>query len=257
VDAYNQEFSRDIEPMRGGHGDNYYYQLVANVRKYKGVRPAPVASAPRTISITEKSGFGSWSTVGPAYLGSVGDTARRDYDGWGTAGPYRNSSGRNDFDTMKAARDARNLYFYVRTVAPITPPAADTNWMTLLLDTDGDPRNGWEGFDFAVRLVPNKKGKPLMTLCRHKSGAGWEWEKIMPVSLVRAGAQMHLSLPRKALGLGPERGSLRFDFKWVDNVPSSGDIRDFLDHGDAAPIGRFRYHYQENKEDSPGVTSAP
>ena len=37
VDQFNEEFSRDIEPMKGGHGDNYYYQLVANVRRFKGV----------------------------------------------------------------------------------------------------------------------------------------------------------------------------------------------------------------------------
>jgi hypothetical protein len=28
VDAYNQEYSRDIEPMKGGYGDNYFYQMV-------------------------------------------------------------------------------------------------------------------------------------------------------------------------------------------------------------------------------------
>jgi len=41
VDEFNQEYSRDIEPMRGGHGDNYYYQMVANIRRYKGVRSIP------------------------------------------------------------------------------------------------------------------------------------------------------------------------------------------------------------------------
>ena len=44
VDLYAQEFSRDIEPMRGGYGDNYYWQMVANIRRYKGVRPVPTAS---------------------------------------------------------------------------------------------------------------------------------------------------------------------------------------------------------------------
>ena len=48
VDQFDEEYSRDIEPMKGGHGDNYYYQLVANVRRYKGVEPIPHASAPRS-----------------------------------------------------------------------------------------------------------------------------------------------------------------------------------------------------------------
>jgi hypothetical protein len=41
VDQFTAEYSRDIEPQRCWHGDNYYYQLVANVRRYKGVEPAP------------------------------------------------------------------------------------------------------------------------------------------------------------------------------------------------------------------------
>ena len=45
IDQYNQEFSRDIEPMTGGHTDNYYYQLMANVRKYKGMEK-PTGAVP-------------------------------------------------------------------------------------------------------------------------------------------------------------------------------------------------------------------
>lgn len=32
VDQFDQEHSRDIEPMRGGHGDDYYFQLASYVR---------------------------------------------------------------------------------------------------------------------------------------------------------------------------------------------------------------------------------
>src|SRR4029079_1529680 len=49
VDQFDQEYGRDIEPMRGGHSDNYYYQLVANVRRFKG---APrLATSPTNHSI--------------------------------------------------------------------------------------------------------------------------------------------------------------------------------------------------------------
>ena len=50
VDEFDAEFSRDIEPMKGGHGDNYYYQLVTNIRRYKGARPVPVVPS-RPIAI--------------------------------------------------------------------------------------------------------------------------------------------------------------------------------------------------------------
>ena len=41
VDQYNEEYSRDIEPMRGGFGDAYYYQMVDGIRRFKGVRAVP------------------------------------------------------------------------------------------------------------------------------------------------------------------------------------------------------------------------
>ncbi len=61
IDQYNQEFSRDIEPMKGGHTDNYYYQLIANVRKYKGVAKPEPAGEPVTIDLN--GGFDQWRQV--------------------------------------------------------------------------------------------------------------------------------------------------------------------------------------------------
>ncbi|MBR5125088.1 MAG: hypothetical protein IKU90_08125, partial [Clostridia bacterium] len=47
VDQFNVEFSRDGEPMRNqdgyGIGDNYYYQMVDFIRRYKGIAATPVA----------------------------------------------------------------------------------------------------------------------------------------------------------------------------------------------------------------------
>ena len=41
TDNFNQEFSRDIEPMQGGHGDLYYRRLCEYVRAYKAHQPCP------------------------------------------------------------------------------------------------------------------------------------------------------------------------------------------------------------------------
>ena len=35
VDLYNQEYNRDIEPMKDGHTDNHYYLMLGNIRKFK------------------------------------------------------------------------------------------------------------------------------------------------------------------------------------------------------------------------------
>ena len=37
VDAYNEEYNRDIEPMKGGHTDNMYFQMVNYIRLFKGM----------------------------------------------------------------------------------------------------------------------------------------------------------------------------------------------------------------------------
>ncbi len=164
VDQFNEEYSRDIEPMLGGHGDNYYYQLVANVRRYKGTPPPPAASPPKTIRIA--GGFEQWRDVRPEYAGHAGTTAPRDHAGtFGTH--YANHSGRNNFSIMKVARDDKNYYFYVRTAEPILPAGAAGMW--LLLDTGRDAQARWAGYDFIVNRVPG---------WLEISTGGWSWKKV-------------------------------------------------------------------------------
>jgi hypothetical protein len=129
VDQYNQEFSRDIEPMRGGHGDAYYYQLVANVRRFKGAVPIPPVT-PQPIAIDGK--FDDWKAVAPEYLDEAGDPVHRNHPGWQGQPPFVNDTGRNDIVAAKVSYDAKNVYFYVRTKDPLTP-STDPNWMRLLV----------------------------------------------------------------------------------------------------------------------------
>ncbi len=42
TDNYNQEYSRDIEPMEGGHGDQYYRWLIQYISAYKGGEECPL-----------------------------------------------------------------------------------------------------------------------------------------------------------------------------------------------------------------------
>lgn len=41
TDNYNQEYSRDIEPMKGGHGDQYYQWMKQYIAAYKAHQPCP------------------------------------------------------------------------------------------------------------------------------------------------------------------------------------------------------------------------
>ncbi len=116
VDAYNQEFSRDIEPQRGHYEDNYYYQMADAIRRYKGVRSPPAPSAPKFVGA-----FSDWADVTPEYHDDPFDTAPRDFPGCGDAGIYKNDAGRNDFVRAKVARDAKTVWFYVETREKISP----------------------------------------------------------------------------------------------------------------------------------------
>ena len=232
VDQYNQEFSRDVEPMKAGHGDNYYYQMVDGIRRYKGVRPlAPVT--PRPIRIDGQ--FEDWQAVGPEFRDTLGDPVNRNHPGYGGAGPYVNTTGRNDIVAAKVSCDEKNVYFYVRTRGPLTP-CTDPNWMLLFIDADRNPATGWLGYNFIV----NRAGvQPQRTVLERSQGGRYRWGS--PVSIeCRAGAgEIELAIPQAALGI--KALPAVFDFKWADNIQQTGDWSDFTLNGDAAPNDRFNY----------------
>ncbi len=235
VDQFSEEFSRDIEPMKGGHGDNYYLQLIANVRRYKGAPPLPKASPPKTIRLTKD--FDQWRDVGPEFTDAVGETIPRDCHG--AAGlNYTNNTGRNDLTAFKVARDRKNIYFYARTREPITVPAG-SNWMCLLIDADKNSSTGWEGYDFIVNQTLDGEGKTWL----EKNVGSWNWKKVAPVTFRVKGNELQLAVPRAALGFANGNAPVSFDFKWTDNLQRPGDIMDFYVSGDVAPEGRMNYRY--------------
>jgi hypothetical protein len=73
------------------------------------------------------------------------------------------------------------------------------------------------------------------------SQGGWAWEKVADIPCRVKGDFIELSVQLQQIGLSA--GSKTIDFKWADNMPQTGDIRDFMDHGDTAPNARFRYRY--------------
>ncbi len=54
TDNYNQNFSRDIEPMEGGHGDQYYQWLIQYISAYKGGQECPILVEKKMVSRAEK-----------------------------------------------------------------------------------------------------------------------------------------------------------------------------------------------------------
>ncbi|MBO4326280.1 MAG: hypothetical protein J5950_03305 [Clostridia bacterium] len=235
-DEFTDEYSRDVEPTRGRLKDHYYYQLVANIRRYKGVSKYNAQQKTLTIDVGgDPSQWDDPSIV--TYNHYTNNTYERDIDGWATT-HYTNSGTRNDIKTAKVSYDSKNVYFYVETVDPITS-SGDENWMRLLLDTGEATKDhtDWEGFEYILnRVSPASDGLVL-----ERSTGGWNWEEVGHVDYSVSGNVLQVAVPRKLLGFGS--GRLDFNFKWCDANLADGDILTLYTDGDAAPGGRFCFHF--------------
>ncbi|QRR02156.1 hypothetical protein [Dyadobacter sandarakinus] len=224
-DQASPEYSRDIEPtLTAGLKDHYYMQMVANIRRYKGIESNPSPGQAKTIRQLD-----DWKDVALTYRDYTGDTRERNHPGAQTepAMMYVNKTGRNDFDILKVARDGKHLYFYAQTAAGISPNT-DNKWMRLYLDTDRKPSTGWKGYDY--RVVSGS------TLQEYR---GNQWRDAGKVTHQVQGNRMMISIPRSSLK--NLNTPLNLEFKWSDNMQADDEPLDWYVNGDAAPGGRFNF----------------
>ena len=251
VDLWIDEYSRDAEPSKGQLQDNYYLQMVNNIRMFKGVSPTPVASQAKTIDVG--GGFEQWSDVGPEFIGFKGGTEKRNSvnsQGFGTN--YVVETGRNDIVLSKVARDDQNIYFYVQTADKLTS-YTDKNWMRLYINSDRTYKTGWEGYDYIINRVSPTASR--VTVEKYAgSGRDWKWETAATADYKVSGNEMMISVPRAVLGIGEY---VDIEFKWADNIVYDGDISDFYVNGDTAPVGRFNYRFVESVENGVPTVDEP
>ena len=237
IDEYSPEFSRDIEPMLsdrgglyGGFGDNYYYQMVANIRRYKGVhRLPPIAKA----NIHIRGPLSQWKNIGPLFINNTGLAVHRDYTGWGHE-HYVNQTGRNSIVGCKTAYSSRYLYFWVKTRRPITSWRGKS-WMLLYLSIP-DMGANWMGYNYVI----NRKVVSATTTTVERNTGGYHWKKIGTARFKVRGNQLQLAVPRRLLGI-PGKMPAEFHFKWADHISQDGQWTDFYLNGDCAPPFRFYY----------------
>lgn len=234
IDAYNPEFCRDIEPS--AHPlirDNYYLQLVSNIRKYRGANEIPTPTADLTIDI--EGPFSQWDAETLEFRDDPMDTEFTSATVQTSATLKRPT---NDIVRAKVTQDDANLYFYVQAAETFYPFEESDFWMRLLLNTDCDYSTGWNGYDHCVYKDPDTGYYSLM-----KNAGGFTWTTIARVEYREEGNEMHLRIPRTLLGLTAKSD---IDFKWVDNISDDPDvdILSFISDGDVAPNGRFNYRYR-------------
>lgn len=233
VDQYNAEFNRTIAPMKGGYTDNYYMQMVQNIRRYKGVRDIPVSHGLSRVSVD--GSFADWDAVDIVFRDTRGDVIHRDHDGYGDL-HYTDISGRNDIVASRVAVNRRNVCFEVETAAPLTS-AAEPAWMILFIDADADASTGWNGCDYLVRR--GDADEDCLTLYRYERT---EWESVCAVPYTVDGNRLELAIPRKAIEAKGK--AVTFNFKWSDNPTDSDDFLSVVTTGDTAPNRRFFYRFR-------------
>ncbi len=237
-DQFSPEFSRDLEPSNGILKDHYYYQLVENVRRFKGADAPDKNEAFKEIDIS--GDISQWNSVLPEYTHYKGNTKHRDSHGW-KGYYYTNDTGRNDIVSAKAAYDNENIYFAVKTADKLTAET-DSNWMRLFIDTDesGISEN-LNGFEYTVNRVSPQNGKALLERCL---GEG-RYATVCEIDFTVNENILQLAVPRDSLGLTGE--TVKFNFKWADNV-SGEDAMEFYTNGDSAPGGRFTFVFDSSEE---------
>ncbi len=234
-DQFSPEYSRDIEPSKGILKDHYYYQLVENVRRFKGTDIPEKAEAEKTIDISGDAA--QWDSVTPEYSHYKG-IPERDSAGW-VGYTYENHTGINDIISTKTAFDSKNIYFMAEAAKDIILEA-DKNPMQLYIDTDFSGISPeWTGFEYRISGYSTENG----TAALGKYNENGVFEEVSSVRYKLNGNILQLEIPRSELGLSEE--DVKFNFKWTDNVDDS-DVMNLYVDGDCAPGGRFAFSFDSS-----------
>ena len=248
ADEFNLEYSTDIEPMKGGYEDNYYMQLVQNIRRFKASGTSyPGVKTVKTIDMD--GGFEQWEDV-PGYLDMKKDSISRNCTASYEA-IYEDYSDRNDITTVKIAHDSDNLYVYAECADDIIEektfdenfsadllPKQDENWMNLYIGTEETVKD-FGGFGYLVNRKPQGDG----TTSLERIGKDFKPDSLGTAEYRVSGKTIVYKIPRALLGLGSGTEIPQLTVKVADCLQDQNDVMDFYFSGDCAPIGRLGYSY--------------
>ena len=218
-DCCSLEYSRDIEPMKGGCFDNYYMQLMEYIRRYKGGEADPADDG-----------------EGLAYADYPAGNAPTEMDGNGNT-HYHRPACVNDIRSMTVRSTADSVIFTAQCAEAIKP---EGNYMRLYVVPVQQEHYG-------SVLAPYK----TKTYIFAPDGSAAVWLNkaatvLNGVTAVVDGDTVRYEIPKTLLGL-PEQGGFGLDFKWADGVDADNTVEDFYLRGDTAPYGRLCYRYRSGR----------
>ena len=224
-DCCNEEYSRDIEPMKGGYFDNYYFQMISKIREFKGMPEMPADTLP-----ADNQGWSDGITYSDYPFGN----AHRACRGFGK-NFYENTSGVNDILDMTVNASSRALRFSAKCAADIVRTGS---WMRLLLHVGTDKSPAPCGYEYVANFGKSEDDRAMLAKWN-----GSDYEPVCSIPMTVSGATITLTVPKRTLGLSDE-APVSVSFKWADQVGDAPTVEDFYTLGDTAPYGRLSYRYE-------------
>jgi len=224
-DLADVEFSRDIEPIAGYYGDNFYMQLIKNIREFRGQSGKGISVQNAKI----KSDYISdaWNDVTSGVTDFSG-VKSRDHVNCDRSNVYKNDTKINDITSIRVAQDDKNVHILVTTAEKITE-ASDDKWMNLWIRNDGEVSSPC-GYHYVInrsRDVSFANIEKLTTDGAEVEGAA---------SVVIYENQIQYSVSKDFF-------TDSFEIKATDNVDLTADIMSLYTTGDSAPYGRLNYSF--------------
>lgn len=233
VDTYNPEYSRDIEPSRSnGMKDYAYFQTVMNIHA-DNFAPAVHYEYPALTPDISKDDGAAWQSA-PTYRDFVGECGDRSFKNMAGDYVYKDTTGRNDIDTVSILHDEQYLYFRISCAEDITAyEQGDKGWMNLWIKTANATEGLFCGYEYVInREVDGNKSKILAA----------NGQSVGEADVNVLGKVMIVRVPLAALGL--DMNDYQIEFKVTDNVQDmENDSLNLYSTGDAAPIGSLNFSY--------------
>ena len=234
VDTWNHEYSRDLEMMEGGYGDNYYMQFVMNARAYKMNQYVEYAHERKSIDVNDFSAD-AWSGISHRYVDPTGDCEDRDFVGITVPAHYSDDSGRNDIASAMVTNDSSKAYFRIDCNAAIDS-GEKGDALVILLGRGASGQGFMGAYEYRIGA---SKAEGKASLERYENG---EWVSLSSsIEYAIQGNAMQIAIPLSDLGLTGDRAS--FVFKVYDNVSDPDDPMSYYQSGDSMPLGRLGYRY--------------
>ncbi len=225
VDCCDLEYSRDIEPMKGGYSDNYYLQLIDYVRRYKGTDPSVTATKGETV----------------AYRNFPKGAFIRDCDGYNTH--YTDYSGRNEILESSVTDNGEELVFTAKTASDIIKYDFQGSWMSIFIGVENSDLPSFGCYNYIANAHQFSDKITSLAKCTENSRTieADTFKLCACLDYSWSGNEITIKIPKSELGLGEK---YKLYFKWVDTRAAIVRVEDFYINGDAAPIGRLNYVFE-------------